>query len=221
MAHPVIDRPHTVSSFDTQLGEVRAIINRMADLAQTSLTQAMDALNDADRQAAAQVVAQDKIIDDLERDLERLALMVIMSRAPMAEDLRYLIVAIRIGKMLERTGDQAKRIARRVNTLGGLKLVPGFPLLRSMERYAADMIASAIASFNDASVELAQDVIQKDAELNSMNRMLVQSCCDAMDNRTLASRSGIEVISIGKQLERVGDYATNIAGDVAYMLTGD
>lgn len=101
MADLVIDRPHTVSSFDAQLGEVRSIINSMADLAQTSLTQAMDALNDADRQAAVQGVAQDKIIDDLEcdleRDLERLALMVIMSRAPMAEDLRYLIVAIRIG----------------------------------------------------------------------------------------------------------------------------
>lgn len=221
MAHPVIDRPHTVSSFDAQLGEVRSIINRMADLAQSSLTQAMAALNNADSQAAAQVVAQDNTIDDLERDLERLALMVIMSRAPMAEDLRYLIVAIRIGKMLERTGDQAKRIARRVDTLDGLKLAPGFALLRSMERYAADMIANAIASFNDPSVELARDVIHADQELNTMNRMLVQSCCDAMDNRTLVSRAGIAVISIGKQLERVGDYATNIAGDVAYMLTGD
>jgi phosphate transport system protein len=221
MGHPIIDRPHTVSSFDHQLGEVRSIINRMSDLARASLSDAMKALYCADQPAALQIVEQDRAIDSLERDLERLALMMIMSRGPMAEDLRYLIVAIRIGKMLERTGDQAKRIARRVDTLGGMRFTPGFALVQSMERYAGEMIGNAIASFNDASLEAARAVILADKELNAMNRMLVQSCCDAMDNRTLPSREGIEVISIGKQLERVGDYASNIAGDVTYMLTGE
>lgn len=221
MAHPIIDRPHTVSAFDLQLGEVRSIINRMADLACASLSDAMDKLYRADAAAALQIVEQDRAIDRLERDLERLALMMIMARGPMAEDLRYLIVAIRIGKMLERTGDQAKRIARRVETLNALRLTPGFALVQSMERYACEMIRNAIASFNDASLETAREVILADKELNAMNRMLIQSCCDAMDNRTLPSHDGVEVISIGKQLERVGDYASNIAGDVAYMLTGE
>lgn len=221
MTHPIIDRPHTVSSYDLQLGEVRSIINQMAELARTSLSDAMDVLHTADQSAALQIVEQDRQIDDLERALERLALMMIMSRGPMAEDLRYLIVAIRIGKMLERTGDQAKRIARRVDTLGGVRATPGFPLLRSMERYAGEMVANAIASFNTASLEGAGKVIAADQELNAMNRMLVQTCCDAIDDRNLASRDGIELISIGKQLERVGDYASNIAGDVAYMLTGE
>jgi phosphate transport system protein len=221
MVHPVIDRPHTVSSYDQQLCEVRLIINQMADLAQASLGEALDALHKADEAAAHQIIRNDAAIDDLERSLERLALMIIMSRAPMAGDLRYLIVAIRIGKMLERTGDQAKRIARRIGAFNAVKLAPGFPLVRSMERYASDMIAKAIASFNGASLDLAREVIEADFELNGMNRMLVQACCDAMDNRTLKSADGIEIISIGKQLERVGDYATNIAGDVTYMLTGE
>lgn len=221
MAHPIIDRPHTVSSYDTQLGEIRAIIIQMAGLARNSLSEAMDALHNADAPEARRIVDQDEEIDDFERKLERLALMMIMSRAPMAEDLRYLIVAIRIGKMLERTGDQAKRIARRVDALGGIRLMPGFPLVRSMERYASEMIANAIASFHDASLEGARSVIRADKELNAMNRMLVQSCCDAMDERSLTSRDGIELISVGKQLERVGDYASNIAADVAYMLTGE
>ena len=221
MTHPIIDRPHTVSAFDLQLGEVRSIISRMSDLACASLSDAMDALYCADRPAALRIVEQDREIDDLERDLERLALMMIMSRGPMAEDLRFLIVAIRIGKMLERTGDQAKRIARRVETLGGMQFTPAFPLVRSMERYAGAMICNAIDSFNNASLEGARAVVQADQELNAMNRMLVQSCCDEMDNRALPSREGVEVISIGKQLERVGDYASNIAGDVTYMLTGE
>lgn len=221
MAHPVIDRPHTVTSFDQQLGEVRLIINQMADLAKASLAEALDALQNADEAAASQVVGRDGAIDDLERSLERLALLTIMSRAPMAGDLRYLMVAIRIGKMLERTGDQAKRIARRLDTVGPIKLAPGFPLVRSMERYASSMIVKAIASFNDASLDLAREVIQADDELNAMNRMLMRACCDAMDNRTLKSADGIQIISIGKQLERVGDYATNIAGDVSYMLVGE
>lgn len=221
MAHPVIDRPHTVSSYDLQLGEVRSIINRMADLAQSSLGRALDALQSADGTAAQEIVQSDAEIDDLERSLERLALMIIMSRAPMAGDLRYLIVAIRIGKMLERTGDQAKRIARRVEAFNAVKLAPRFPLMRAMERYASDMIDKAITSFNHASLDLAREVVSADAELNAMNRMLVEACCEAMDARSIRSTEGIQIISIGKQLERVGDYATNIAGDVAYMLTGE
>jgi phosphate transport system protein len=221
MTHPVIDRPHTVSSYDLQLGEVRSIINRMAELAQHSLAGALDALQSADDVAAEQIVRSDAAIDDLERSLERLALMIIISRAPMAGDLRYLIVSIRIGKMLERTGDQAKRIARRVESFNAVKLAPRFRLVRAMESYASDMIDKAITSFNHASLDLAREVVNADAELNAMNRRLVEACCEAMDARSIKSAEGIQIISIGKQLERVGDYATNIAGDVAYMLTGE
>ncbi len=221
MAHPIIDRPHTVSSYDTELGKVGSIITEMADLANTSLAGAMAALQHGDAVAALAIVEQDAAIDELERALERLTLMMIMSRAPMAGDLRYLISAIRIGKMLERTGDQAKRIARRIDTLGSLGTAPAFALVSSMQRYACEMISDAVTSFHDASLERAQAVIRADKELNAMNRMLVQSCCDAMDNRAVAAREGIEVIALGKQLERVGDYAANIAGDVAYMLTGE
>lgn len=220
MTHPVIDRPHTVSSYDLQLAEVRSIINQMADQAQAMLSGGLDALRNADKVAAMQVVAQDKVIDELERSLERLALLIIMSRAPMAQDLRYLIVAIRIGKMLERTGDQAKRIARRLDTLDLVQLGPRFPLVRAMEQYAGAMVAKAMVSFNAASHELAREVIASDAELNAMNDDLIRACRSAMDQGQLRSGDGIQLILMGKQLERVGDYATNIAGDVSYMVTG-
>ena len=220
MTHPVIDRPHTVSSYNRQLAEVRSIINQMADQAQTMLSGGLNALRKADKVAAMQVVAQDKVIDELERSLERLALLIIMSRAPMAQDLRYLIVAIRIGKMLERTGDQDKRIARRVDALDLVQLGPRFPLVRAMEHYAGAMVAKAIKSFNAASHELASEVIASDAKLNAMNEDLIRASSIAMDQGQLSSGEGIQLILIGKQLERVGDYATNIAGDVSYMVTG-
>lgn len=221
MAHPVIDRPHTVSSYNLQLAEVRSIINRMADEALAMLSGALHALCKADRVAAMQVVAQDKAIDELERSLERLALLIIMSRAPMAEDLRYLMAAIRIGKMIERTGDQAKRIARRHEEVDLAVLGPRFPLLRAMERHAGEMVAKAIASFNEGSRELAGEVMASDAELNAMNDALIRACRAAMDGGTLGSGDGLQLILIAKQLERIGDYATKIAGDVAYMLTGE
>ena len=221
MAHPVIDRPHTVSSYNLQLSEVSAIINRMADMARGLLSGGLDALQNADAVAAMQIVSQDKAIDALERQLERLALLTIMSRAPMAEDLRYLIAAIRIGKMLERTGDQAKRIARRFDTVDRAALGARFAQVRAMERYASAMVAKAIESFNTASHTLAQEVIAADAELNAMNARLTESCRAGIDEGSLASGDGIQLILMGKQLERVGDYATNIAGDVAYMLTGE
>jgi phosphate transport system protein len=221
MAHPVFDRPHTVSSYNLQLTEVSAIINRMAELARALLAGGLDALQRADAAAAQEIVASDREIDDMERALERLALMTIMSRAPMAEDLRYLIAAIRIGKMLERTGDQGKRLARRLDTLDRAGLAPHLREVRAMERYAGAMLGKAIESFNTASLDLAREVIDADAELNAMNRDLIAACRAAMDAGRLSSSDGIEVILIAKQLERVGDYATNIAGDVAYMLTGN
>lgn len=221
MAHPVIDRPHTVSSYNLQLTEVSAIINRMAQMARDLLAGGLDALQREDAEAAREIVAGDREIDALERSLERLALMMIMSRAPMADDLRFLIAAIRIGKMLERTGDQGKRLARRLDRLDRDGLAPHLAEVRAMERYAGAMLAKAIESFNAASHDLAREVIDADAELNAMNRDLIAACQAAMDAGRLSSSHGIEVILIAKQLERVGDYATNIAGDVAYMLTGD
>jgi phosphate transport system protein len=220
MVHPVIDRPHTVSAYNLQLSEVSAIINQMADMAQALLVGGLDALQNRDAVAAMQIVAQDKAIDELERSLERLALMIIMARAPMAEDLRFLIAAIRIGKMLERTGDQAKRIARRLDALDQPGLGPRFAQVRAMERYASAMLAKAIEGFNTGSHDLAREVIAADAELNAMNRNLTQSCHAGIDAGELGSGDAIQLILMGKQLERVGDYATNIAGDVAYMLTG-
>jgi phosphate transport system protein len=83
------------------------------------------------------------------------------------------------------------------------------------------MVAKAIESFNTASHTLAQEVIAADAELNAMNAKLIESCRAGIDEGSLASGDGIQLILMGKQLERVGDYATNIAGDVAYMLTGE
>jgi phosphate transport system protein len=89
-----------------------------------------------------------------------------------------------------------------------------------MEQYAGAMVAKAIESFNAASHELAREVIASDAELNAMNDDLIRACRSAMDQGQLRSGDGIQLILIGKQLERVGDYATNIAGDVSYMVTG-
>lgn len=221
MNHTVIDRPHTVSSYDDQLSEVWSLINRMADLAQTSLAGALDALQGGDKVAAMEIVTQDKAIDDLELSLERLALLIITSRAPMADDLRYLIVAIRIGKMLERTGDQAKRIARRVDGLGQTGLSAGGPMVGAMGRYANSMVADAIRSFNGPCQSTAKNVERMDKELNSMNRRLSEFCCESMRDGTLDIGRGVEIISIAKQLERVGDYAANIAADVSYMITGE
>lgn len=220
MKHTVIDRPHTVTSYDMQLAEVRAIINAMADLAQRSLSDSLGALQTADRVAANEIVAKDQRIDELELSLERLVLLTITSRAPMAEDLRYLIVAIRIGTMLERTGDQAKRIARRVKDIEPGEIGRDMTRIRAMARYASEMVERAIESFNKSDEAVAKRVIRDDAELNGMNANLVRSCSEAMDAGEQSIGHGVEIISIGKQLERVGDYATNIAQEVLYMITG-
>lgn len=221
MTQSPANRPHSVSSFDNQLAEIRSIINEMSALALNALEGALEALARQDRARADEIVLSDCILDGREQALDRLVVQTITSQAPMAEDLRYLIVSIRIASMLERTGDQAKRIAKRVEALSPGKVGTHLDPVKAMRFDASQMIAQAIRSFNENSDTTASEVLEADAALNAKNRALVEYCCSQMESGRQDIELGVQLISIGKQLERVGDYATNIAKDVRYMITGE
>ena len=123
---------HTVKAFDEDLNRLRGLISEMGGRAEQALLQAMTALSKGDLDLAAQVVRDDKKIDALESEVEQLAVQTIALRAPMADDLREMIAALKIVSVVERIGDYAKNIAKRVALMDQTRSIEAIPLLTSM-----------------------------------------------------------------------------------------
>lgn len=218
---PAISTPHTSTAFDADLIEVRRIVADMAGRAERALRASVDALAGMDRDGAAVIVAADRDIDALNEQLERSVVRTLALRAPMADDLRELIVAIRLGSQLERAGDQAKGIARRVPAVDPEFCARFEPLLARMTELAAGMIADANAAFQSRDVALARSVRRRDRALNALFDELTAALIGRMSEEPRRVTAGSHLLSIGKQIERVGDYATKIADNVCYMVTGE
>ncbi len=216
-----IKSAHTVTAFDSEIAEIRIAINAMCDAAGEALAASMDALAQGDGERAKELIAQDVLLDQQESDLEKKVMRCIALRAPVADDLRYLVMAIRIGAMLERSGDHAKSISKRV---GKIKLKEADPLmrkLREMSQLGASMLAQSVDSFNREDASLASTVRDRDIRLNEHFEELTEMVTRAMREDDAFVATGVQLLFIAKQLERVGDYAKIIAGSVYYIVTGE
>ena len=211
---------HTVKAFDEDLNRLRGLISEMGGRAEQALLQAMTALNMGDLELAAQVVRDDKKIDALESEVEQLAVQTIALRAPMADDLREMIAALKIVSVVERIGDYAKNIAKRVALMDQTRSIEAIPLLISMSNIVAELIHDALDSFAARDAELAVRVTVRDKNVddfyNSILRTLVTFM---MENPKYISESA-HLLFVAKNLERMGDHATNIAEMVYYVVTG-
>lgn len=214
------EQRHTLSAFDDELDEIRGLVNEMASLALGALRRAMAALAGPDADLAERVVAGDASIDALEARLEKLVVRTIALRAPMADDLRTLIVVIRIGSLLERVGDHAKNIARRAAGGTGRGFAAPLELIGRMGALAGSMIADTIAAFNAGDPDAAAAAAARDLEMDELFDRLTEALLSAMTARPREVEAGTQLLFVGKQLERIGDYATSIAESAFYMATG-
>jgi phosphate transport system protein len=212
---------HTVKAFDEDLNRLRGLISEMGGRAEQALLQAMTALSNGDLDLAAQVVRDDKKIDALESEVEQLAVQTIALRAPMADDLREMIAALKIVSVVERIGDYAKNIGKRVALMDQARSIEAIPLLMSMSSIVAELIRDALDSFAARDAELAVRVTVRDKNVddfyNSIFRTLVTFM---MENPKYISESA-HLLFVAKNLERMGDHATNIAEMVYYVVTGE
>ena len=212
---------HTVKAFDEDLNRLRGLISEMGGRAEQALLQAMTALNKGDLDLAAQVVRDDKKIDALESEVEQLAVQTIALRAPMADDLREMIAALKIVSVVERIGDYGKNIAKRVALMDQTRSIEAIPLLMSMSSIVAELIHDALDSFAARDAKLAVRVTVRDKNVddfyNSIFRTLVAFM---MENPKYISESA-HLLFVAKNLERMGDHATNIAEMVYYVVTGE
>lgn len=214
---------HTVKSFQEELDGITASIAQMGGLTEAQLSGAIESVSRRDSQLAERTVQEDRRIDALENEIEARAVRVIALRQPMASDLREAIAAIKISSDLERIGDLAKNIAKRALVIQGdfdtpVRLIQG---IARMGRLAQGQLKSVLDAFSNRDAQAAMEVWRGDEEIDEMYNSVFRELLTYMmeDPRTIGVCT--HLLFIAKNIERIGDHATNIAETVRYVVTGE
>jgi phosphate transport system protein len=213
---------HTVKAYDKELDALGRRIAEMGGIAEKMVIDAMDALANADTVLAHEVVATDLRLDALQREIEDMAVMTIVRRQPVAVDLRELIGAIRIAGDLERVGDLAKNIAKRTVKVGTKARVPRAIIgLKHMNDVATELLKDVLDAYAQRDEMRAREVWQRDIDLDELEDSVFRDLLTHMmeDPRNISFSA--HLLFCSKNIERIGDHATNIAETVVYLVTGN
>ena len=211
---------HTVRSFDEEITRLRGLIAEMGGLAELSAQEAVDALIHRNLELADAVVVRDKKLDALEAEVDRLAVRVIALRAPMADDLREVVAALKIAGMLERIGDYAKNIAKRVERIEVSKAFEPLTLLPAMAEVATDMVHDVMTAYAARDAALALDVIERDTKVDAFYNSIFRNLVSHMIENPSTISSAAQLLFITRNLERIGDHPTNVAEMVHFAALG-
>jgi phosphate transport system protein len=212
---------HTMKAFDADLQDLQRMVAEMGGLAEKLIADSVDALVKRDVGLAQRVVAADAAIDALQREIEEKAVLTIARRQPMAIDLREIVAALRVSNDLERIGDLAKNIAKRVVALGREFRYP--TVMRGVENMV-ELVLAALKQVLDAyarrDVAEALEVWRGDEAIDAVNNSLFRELLTYMmeDPRNITFCT--HLLFCAKNIERMGDHATNIAETVHYMVAG-
>lgn len=221
------EHSHIVSSFDNDLAQLERKVLEMGGLAEAQLRDAMEALVRQDAEAAEGIIRRDSEIDECERKIEASALSIIARRQPMANDLRYVFGNVKIAGSLERIGDYAKNIAKRslILTRAHIQIPPDMAALGNL---AQRTVRDVMDSFTTRDAHKAEMVWQHDHELDDLVARVMRQVISRMSQDLISSSAkGAEEVEcsthllfVTKNLERVGDHATNIAEVIQFQLSG-
>jgi phosphate transport system protein len=212
---------HTLKAFDEDMDRLRGLISEMGDLAQSAIKEAMRCLIERDIEGALRVVTKDKEIDALEVETDRRVIQLIALRAPMAGDLREAVAALKISGVVERIGDYAKNIAKRVPQLSDSAAVEPLSLLPEMARIATEMVTDVLRAFVDRDAQAAVRVCERDQAVDDFYDSIFRTLLTHMMENPHNIGQSAHLLFVAKNLERVGDHATNIAEMVYYAAVGD
>jgi phosphate transport system protein len=212
---------HTAKAFDVDLQELNRMIAEMGGLAEKLISDSLDALVRRDTEAAQRVVATDPTIDTLQREVEEKAVLTIARRQPMAVDLRDIVGALRVSNDLERIGDLAKNIAKRVMALDGelhpVKLIRG---VEHMGDLVLGQLKDVLDSYSSHDLDKALEVWNGDEQVDAMCTSVFRELLTYMMEDPRNITFCIHLMFCAKNIERMGDHATNIAETVYYMIEG-
>lgn len=206
--------------FDAELQELKGQTLTMAGMAEQAVGRAMSALVERDAPLAEKVIEEDAAVNRLEVDIEEKCLSLLARYQPEAKDLRTIAMIFKIVNDLERVGDQGVNIAERTLDLLKYPLLKPLIDLPRMAVLAQRMLKDSLDAFVNANPELAREVCRRDSEVDHLNDQVYHELLVYMTQDPKTITRALDLILIGRSLERVADHATNIAEDVYYLVKG-
>lgn len=211
---------HTVKAFDSDITQLRGLISEMGGIAEVAITESIEALIRHDEVKAQAVVSGDARLDALEAEVDRLSVRVIALRSPMADDLRDVIAALKISGVIERIGDYAKNIAKRVPQLEPMAKFEPLTLIPAMAEIAQSMVRDVLNAYARRDAQLAVEVIQRDEKVDNFYNSIFRNLVAHMMENPSTISSAAQLLFVARNLERIGDHATNVAEMVYFAATG-
>lgn len=212
---------HTVTAFDEDITRLRGLISEMGGLAELSVNESLQALTTGDEELASKIIERDKKLDALESEVDKLAVRVIALRAPLADDLREVIAALKIAGVTERIGDYGKNIARRVGVIEGQRQFEPLTLLPAMGEVATEMVHDVLTAYAARDPVAAREIIKRDEKVDAFYDSIFRNLVSYMVENPKTITTAAHLLFVARNLERVGDHATNIAEMVYFSATGD
>ena len=217
----MIAQKHILGTFDEALASLRNNVLMMGGLAERSLDRAMKGLFERDNELCAYTIADDEEIDQLEKQIDKDGVDILLRFQPVASDLRRVVSAMKLSTNLERIGDQATNIARRARKLNQHPPLSEVDLIGPMRENAVSMFKDSVDAFVREDVELGRAIVGRDDKLDEMNRVLGRRLIERMTQDRDQLRGYLNLMFVGRHLERVGDHATNIAEDAVYAAAAE
>ena len=206
--------------FEQELSELKKKLLAMAANAEAAVTRAIRAFTDRDDDLARRVKDDDTILDEFEKEIDEVSIH-LLSKAPLASELRLITVAMKISHDLERVGDEATTIARCVQELNHEPELHTEVDLPGMAGLGLQMLREALQSFVERDPLKARAIIPRDKKIDSLNKQLQRELASYMVERPSTISRCLNLMTISKSLERIGDHATNIAEEVVYLQEGE
>ena len=217
----MIAQRHILGTFDEALASLRNNVLMMGGLAERSLDRAMKGLFERDDELCAYTIADDEEIDQLEKQIDKDGVDILLRFQPVASDLRRVVSAMKLSSNLERIADQATNIARRARKLNQHPPLPEIKLIGPMHEHAVSMFKDSVDAFAREDVDLGRAIVGRDDKLDEMNRVLSRRLVERMTQDRDQLRGYLNLMFVGRHLERVGDHATNIAEDAVYAAAAE
>ena len=202
--------------FENELAELKEKLLTMASHAEAAVTRSVKALTERDDELARKVMADDAIVDQLEIEIDELAIQ-LLSKAPLATDLRLITMTMKISNHLERVSDEATTIARRSLELSMEPQLKPYVDIPRMANLALDMLKEALDAFVNRLPDKARALIPRDKEVDLINKQLHRELSSYMVERPSTITRCLNLMVISKCLERIADHATNVAEEVVYL----
>ncbi|MEM9669007.1 MAG: phosphate signaling complex protein PhoU [Pseudomonadota bacterium] len=212
---------HIVTAFTDELEQLSNDLLRMGGLAEAMITDACSATMRGDLVAASAVIERDREVDELEAAVEQRIMEIVARRQPMARDLREVLAALKVANELERVGDLSKNIAKRASALGNLATRDVLKGVDRMGRAVASQLSGVLDAYRNRDECLARRYWEADEDIDQLYNSYFREVLTYMieDPRTIGD--GAHILFMAKNLERIGDHATNVAELIYFFVTGN